>query len=259
MAKELQPIIIKRKKAGHGGAHGGAWKVAFADFMTAMMCFFLVMWLMGADEETKAAVSHYFNNPTSAWRRDLSDKVNIPLGEKTGAGENVVVGADGAVPDDLVERPQKPINTHDIQSSTAGEILAQFLSDESVMSLDMLKFSVNEDQIFEKDSTGEWTKGSKAFLKRLGELTKRYKGTMTIESKYLNKSDDPTLSYEFQTSRAVALSKYIVENKWLKEESVHTKVTELKRDPASHPNGQGHDGPFGTPGSRKIEFTLTRD
>jgi len=49
-----QPIIIKRKKAGHAGAHGGAWKVAYADFVTAMMCFFLVMWLMGSDEKVKA-------------------------------------------------------------------------------------------------------------------------------------------------------------------------------------------------------------
>jgi chemotaxis protein MotB len=55
-------IIIKRKKVSHDGHHGGAWKIAYADFVTAMMAFFLVMWLINAsNEETKAAVASYFN------------------------------------------------------------------------------------------------------------------------------------------------------------------------------------------------------
>ncbi|MET0748986.1 MAG: MotB family protein, partial [Rhizobium sp.] len=56
-------IIIKRHGGGdHEGGHGGAWKIAYADFMTAMMAFFLVMWLVNASNaETKAAVASYFN------------------------------------------------------------------------------------------------------------------------------------------------------------------------------------------------------
>ncbi|MCJ7997988.1 MotB family protein [Rhizobium cremeum] len=55
-------IIVKRHKGDHDGAHGGAWKIAYADFMTAMMAFFLVMWLVNAaNEETKASISSYFN------------------------------------------------------------------------------------------------------------------------------------------------------------------------------------------------------
>ena len=46
-----RPIIIKRKKAGHGGAHGGAWKIAYADFVTAMMAFFLLMWLISSTSQ----------------------------------------------------------------------------------------------------------------------------------------------------------------------------------------------------------------
>lgn len=60
-----QPIIIKKikKKAGHGH-HGGAWKIAYADFVTAMMAFFLLMWLLGStDEATKKGISEYFQNP----------------------------------------------------------------------------------------------------------------------------------------------------------------------------------------------------
>ena len=63
-AKKLQPIIIKRiKKSGHG-AHGGAWKIAYADFVTAMMAFFLLMWLLGSTAEgDKKGIADYFNSP----------------------------------------------------------------------------------------------------------------------------------------------------------------------------------------------------
>jgi chemotaxis protein MotB len=62
--KSSQPIVVKKIVQG-GGHHGGAWKVAYADFVTAMMAFFLLMWLMGSTtKEQKAAISEYFNNPS---------------------------------------------------------------------------------------------------------------------------------------------------------------------------------------------------
>jgi chemotaxis protein MotB len=56
-------IIVKRKKHGHGGHHGGAWKVAYADFVTAMMAFFMVMWIVGMDPNVKNSIEGYFSNP----------------------------------------------------------------------------------------------------------------------------------------------------------------------------------------------------
>jgi chemotaxis protein MotB len=63
MASKSQPIIVIKKKGGHGGHHGGAWKVAYADFVTAMMSLFIVLWLMGSSDKVKKAVSGYFNDP----------------------------------------------------------------------------------------------------------------------------------------------------------------------------------------------------
>jgi len=64
--KEGTTIIIKKVKKGHGGHHGGAWKVAYADFVTAMMAFFLLMWLINSVKpETKAALSKYFSEDTT--------------------------------------------------------------------------------------------------------------------------------------------------------------------------------------------------
>ncbi|MCG6117365.1 MAG: flagellar motor protein MotB [Aquimonas sp.] len=65
MADSAQPIIIKRVKKVEGGHHGGAWKVAYADFVTAMMAFFLVMWLVATlPEEKLSGISEYFKNPS---------------------------------------------------------------------------------------------------------------------------------------------------------------------------------------------------
>ncbi len=63
MTTKSQPIIVIKRKGGHGGHHGGAWKVAYADFVTAMMSLFIVLWLMGSSEKVKHAVAGYFNDP----------------------------------------------------------------------------------------------------------------------------------------------------------------------------------------------------
>jgi chemotaxis protein MotB len=63
MAAKAQSIIVIKKKGGHGGHHGGAWKVAYADFVTALMSLFIVLWLMGSSEKVRKAVAGYFNDP----------------------------------------------------------------------------------------------------------------------------------------------------------------------------------------------------
>ena len=60
---ETAEIIIVKKKSGHGGHHGGAWKVAYADFVTAMMALFIVLWMMNASKEVQEAVGGYFKDP----------------------------------------------------------------------------------------------------------------------------------------------------------------------------------------------------
>ena len=64
MEKEkARPIIIIKKKATHGGHHSGAWKVAYADFVTAMMALFIVLWLMNSSQQVKEAVGGYSKDP----------------------------------------------------------------------------------------------------------------------------------------------------------------------------------------------------
>ncbi len=63
-SSDKRPIVVKRIKKVSGGSHGGAWKIAYADFVTAMMAFFLLMWLLGStSKEDLAGISEYFKTP----------------------------------------------------------------------------------------------------------------------------------------------------------------------------------------------------
>src|SRR5579863_8265212 len=82
-----QVVIIRRKKKGHGGHHGGAWKVAYADFVTAMMALFIVLWLLSSSEQVQKAVGGYFSDPTGPGR-------DIGNGLRGAGGESLSVAKD---------------------------------------------------------------------------------------------------------------------------------------------------------------------
>src|SRR5688500_16768789 len=86
-SKKLQPIIIKRVRRGGHGHHGGAWKIAYADFVTAMMAFFLLMWLLGSTTEgDKKGIADFFNSP-----------LRIAMGGGSGSGDSSHVVKGGGV------------------------------------------------------------------------------------------------------------------------------------------------------------------
>jgi chemotaxis protein MotB len=93
------PIIIIKKGGGHGGHHGGAWKVAYADFVTAMMALFIVLWLLNSSKQIQDAVGGYFKDPTGTSKKVGSDM--------QGSGQNFVVSKDNM--SELKEQLQKAI------------------------------------------------------------------------------------------------------------------------------------------------------
>jgi chemotaxis protein MotB len=86
MAAPAKPIIVIKKVSGHGGHHGGAWKVAYADFVTAMMALFIVLWLLSSSAKVKKAVAGYFNDPRSSQKETGNDQSgdgdSIPIDKK---------------------------------------------------------------------------------------------------------------------------------------------------------------------------------
>jgi chemotaxis protein MotB len=82
--KKLQPIIIKRGKKRPHAAHGGAWKIAYADFVTAMMAFFLLMWLLGSTAKGELqGIASYFASPL---------KVAMQGGDGAGNSSSIIPG-----------------------------------------------------------------------------------------------------------------------------------------------------------------------
>jgi chemotaxis protein MotB len=94
-----KPIIVIKKKGGHGGHHGGAWKVAYADFVTAMMALFIVLWLLNSSQKVQKAVGGYFRDPSGTAENAGSDM--------NGVEENFVVTKDNM--DEIKEQLQKTI------------------------------------------------------------------------------------------------------------------------------------------------------
>ena len=142
-------IIVKRSHDDHDDAHhGGVWKIAFADFMTAMMCFFLVMWLINAaNEQTKSAVASYFNpvklidrNSSRRGLQDLGDgprsvglTADDPQEAASKAGQEGVGGAGSSEKTQDKQAPQKTERTDERLFADPYAVLSEIATDTGVM------------------------------------------------------------------------------------------------------------------------------
>ncbi len=109
-AKKLQPIIIKRIKKGGHAVHGGAWKIAYADFVTAMMAFFLLMWLLGSTSEgDKKGIADYFQSPLKVALLNGGSGSGDSSSVLKGGGQDLTRSS-GQVKRGDVEAPRSTIN-----------------------------------------------------------------------------------------------------------------------------------------------------
>jgi chemotaxis protein MotB len=123
---DLQPIIIKKVYKSGGGHGGGAWKIAYADFVTAMMAFFLLMWLLNSvTQEQLEGISSYFAPTTASTSQSGSGDV---LAGKT-IGEEGVSQQDASRPSVVVDLPPPKVGSADIQDVEDGEASTQKLEE----------------------------------------------------------------------------------------------------------------------------------
>jgi hypothetical protein len=159
MSAPNQPIIVVKKKAGHGGHHGGAWKVAYADFVTAMMAFFLVMWLVGQSQAVKAGVGGYFRDPV--------------VFEATG-GRGVLPGADSVEE----PKPQTPASAENEKQRLEAVVLhiKEGLAVEPAFEKlrDQIEFTVTPEglriDLIEKDDSTFFDSGSASIRGETGHV-----------------------------------------------------------------------------------------
>jgi chemotaxis protein MotB len=242
-----QQPIIRRKKiiAGHGH-HGGAWKVAYADFVTAMMAFFLVMWLMGVDEETKAEISHYFTHPNQVYQKG-GDAATAPQGMPAEAtnrptqGESVLDGKNENL-DALAfgSQPQNP-NLNDFQE--IGQKLNEALGDQAFgveVDLDSIKFKIAEPLLL-IPKTSQLEKNAPKVLNRVGSVLKGFKGRVTIE----NHSDETFLDgqniqsrYQASIVKSVEVMNYLINHLLIQEERIQPIVPQKNAANASKPSAK---------------------
>jgi len=198
------PIIVKKVKK-HEGHHGGAWKVAYADFVTAMMALFIVLWILGQEESTKEAVAHYFKDPLG-----ISDK-----------GKGLMPGSS--------QKPDKPIANNpaifqelEIEKlkSMGDKIIAELASDSSfAFMMDKIKVEITKEglriemvessgDIFFQVGTAELNKKAKEILIKIGNQLSKLPNGLAIEghtdSRPYNNGKAGYTNFELSADRANA-------------------------------------------------------
>jgi len=221
MADQQQPEIkIKfvKKKGGHAAAHGGAWKVAYADLVTAMMAFFLLMWLLSsADKNTKAGIAGMFQD---------ANFFNTERGKEILAnhGKGILPGGRGMAPgpdgdggtDTAAESPGAAAEEHKVMEATAEAIEKAFQQDELLQAFqDQISMDFTDEglriQIQDKAAQVLFDSGSatlksytlyilKEIAKELGKLPNRVViGGHTDSAQYSNKGHT---NWELSSDRA---------------------------------------------------------
>ncbi|MDR3055322.1 MAG: flagellar motor protein MotB [Zoogloeaceae bacterium] len=141
MSEDLRPIVIKRIKKSAAGHHGGVWKLAYADFMTAMMAFFLLMWLLSSTSEADLkGMAEYFQNPM---------KVSLSGGSGAGDATSILKGGGRDLTSSSGQVKRGDIEAEKRRQTTA-ELRKEFERRERV-SLDNLKDSI--EKLFDNNST----------------------------------------------------------------------------------------------------------
>jgi len=191
MSKAEPRVVIRRKKLHHQEAHGGSWKIAYADFMTAMMAFFLVMWLLSLiPVHELTLVAEYFRKPLVEAIR--SDNENRPLGR-----DNLIPGGAPSIIPNFQLVPRSPLDSGDIQDyerlEDLREALEQLIESDPVMSeyrpqmlMDMTPDGLRV-QIVDRENRPMFDMGSarlqqemRNILRRLGPLLSQLPNSISI-------------------------------------------------------------------------------
>jgi chemotaxis protein MotB len=162
---ETRPIIIK-KKVTHGGHHGGAWKVAYADFVTALMALFIVLWLMNTSKKVQEAVGGYFKDPTATSKKAGTGQ--------SGSGENFTLSKDNM--NQLKEELQKAVR----QVTTFEKFKDKI---EMTVTSEGLRIEMMESDVgtFFPSGISEPNESGKALLTKLAQELGRLPNKVSIE------------------------------------------------------------------------------
>ena len=237
MAATGQVVIIKRKKAGGHGHHGGAWKVAYADFVTAMMSLFIVLWLLSSSEQVKKAVGGYFTDP-SGKNHDVGNGLR-------GAGtESLGVRKDDM--SQLKEKLEAAVKSSPPLSKIREHVL--FIITSEGLRIELVE---GANSMFFESGSPIPTDSGRDLLSRLAEEIGKLPNKITIEghtdSKPFNGKKDYS-NWELSADRANAA------RRWVQEHGIRAdQVTQVRGFADQSPRDTAHPD---SPSNRRITLII---
>ncbi|MCU7497462.1 MAG: OmpA family protein [Ignavibacteria bacterium] len=173
------PIIIQKKKKAHGDHHGGAWKVAYADFVTAMMALFIVLWILGQSEKVKQSVSSYFKDPVGF----SSKKGKFILDGKGPSPVNVKLQAEMASKEMEKQRLDQMGQTivNEMSQSPEFKDLMDQVKIEFIDEGMRIEIMESFDDIFFEIGTSELKPRALSIIKKIGTELKKLPNKIVIE------------------------------------------------------------------------------
>ncbi len=198
------PIIVKKKKAVAHAHHGGSWKVAYADFVTAMMAFFLTLWIMGLSDSTRTQVAGYFNDPMGYSKTPPLSKniIKQPNMESPKPGESKAPGDQQATGAQEVGQALTNIAKKD------GK-LAKFLKNTQVFydgTGIRIEFVETNDTVFFKLGSAELTQDARDYIKLIEPTLAKLNLEMSFEGHTdARPYSGITDNYDLSSNRALAL------------------------------------------------------
>lgn len=210
LGNEAVPIIKKIKKS-HGGHHGGAWKVAYADFVTAMMALFIVLWILGQKPEVKEAVSSYFKDPVG-----FSSKSKILIEGKA----NPIPGMN--IEEDIQKHEMEKAELEKIGEKLIEELKAdtQFMGLADQVKIEVVKEGLlieltdSEKDIFFQIGTSELKKDAKKLIQKIGAEISKMPNKIIVEghtdSRQFNNIGTGYSNFELSSERALSAKRALV-------------------------------------------------
>jgi chemotaxis protein MotB len=198
--ERARPIIIIKKKGGHGGHHGGAWKVAYADFVTAMMALFIVLWLLNTSKQVQEAIGGYFKDPSGN-----SKMVGSNL---TGSGENFSLTRDNMtkLKEELQKQVRQMNNFDKLKSQIEMTVTSEGLRIELMESASGTFFDSGS-----RHPTGDGKELIALLAQELGKLPNKVTIEGHTDSKPFSGKDEYS-NWELSTDRANVTRRLMQEN-----------------------------------------------
>ena len=233
-------IRIVKKKIVHGGHHGGAWKVAYADFVTAMMAFFLVMWITGLSQDVKQAVSGYFKDPVAFMEAAKAGKAPFKVAEPKGGGE-VKLMATAAAELKTLEQAKKTIEKI-ISESPEFKSIKKYIDIKIVdegLRIDLLEA---KESLFFDSASAQVKPSTRSLLARVAAEIKHLPNKLIIEghtdSLPLARTDGYT-NWELSADRANS-ARQVIESNGLPDK----RIAQVRGYAATQPRNPQHPEHF---------------